>query len=121
MSSLVIESSTAEAIALAKANYASLNPKSQERWQSATRAMPGGNTRSVLFFSPFPLCMERGEGSYLFDADGHRYVDLLGEYTAGIYGHSNEIICAAIIEALANGITLAIRPISFVGGLSRLT
>lgn len=107
MSSLVIESSTAEAIALAKANYASLNPKSQERWQSATRAMPGGNTRSVLFFSPFPLCMERGEGSYLFDADGHRYVDLLGEYTAGIYGHSNEIICAAIIEALANGITLA--------------
>ena len=107
MSSPVIKPSAAEAVALAKAKYAALNPKSRERWQSATGAMPGGNTRSVLFFEPFPLFMERGEGSYLYDADAHRYVDLLGEYTAGIYGHSNEIIQAAIIETLKNGISLA--------------
>lgn len=107
MSSSAIESSLSELVTAAKASYASFNPKSQERWQSATRAMPGGNTRSVLFFAPFPLCMERGEGSYLYDADGHRYVDLLGEYTSGIYGHSNEIIQAAIIETLNNGISLA--------------
>lgn len=107
MSSPSIESSSAEIVAQAKASYASFNPRSQQRWQSAKRAMPGGNTRSVLFFAPFPLCIERGEGSYLYDADGHRYVDLLGEYTAGIYGHSNEIIQAAIIETLKNGISLA--------------
>lgn len=107
MSTPVFKPSTADAVALAKASYAALNPKSQERWQSATRAMPGGNTRSVLFFSPFPLCIERGDGSYLYDADGHRYVDLLGEYTAGIYGHSNEIIQTAVIETLKNGISLA--------------
>jgi glutamate-1-semialdehyde 2,1-aminomutase len=97
----------ASAVAQAKSSYSVRNPRSQERWQSAVRAMPGGNTRSVLFFSPFPICMERGEGSYLYDVDGHRYVDLLGEYTAGIYGHSNPTIRAAIVDALENGISLA--------------
>jgi glutamate-1-semialdehyde 2,1-aminomutase len=69
--------------------------------------MPGGNTRTILFFDPFPLCMVRGEGCYLFDADGHRYVDLLGEYTAGIFGHSNPVIRAAINDALNDGLSLS--------------
>jgi glutamate-1-semialdehyde 2,1-aminomutase len=69
--------------------------------------MPGGNTRTILFFDPFPLCMVRGEACHLFDADGHRYVDLLGEYTAGIYGHSHPVIRAAVIEALNGGISLS--------------
>jgi glutamate-1-semialdehyde 2,1-aminomutase len=30
-------------------------------------------------------------------------VDFLGEYTAGIYGHSNEVIAAAVAEALTQG------------------
>src|SRR5581483_205721 len=40
------------------------------------------------------------------DADGHEYVDFLGEYTAGLYGHSHPVIVAAIQEALARGIVL---------------
>jgi len=103
----VIASTIEAAVEDAKARYAELNPNSRAVWQQAMNAMPGGNTRSVLYFSPFPLCMSRGEGSFLFDADDHRYVDFLGEYTAGIYGHSNEIIRAAIIETLENGISLA--------------
>ena len=69
--------------------------------------MPGGNTRTILFFDPFPLCMVRGDACHLFDADGHCYVDLLGEYTAGIYGHSHPVIRAAVIEALNGGISLS--------------
>ena len=69
--------------------------------------MPGGNTRTILYFDPFPLCMLRGEGCHLFDADGHRYVDLLGEYTAGIFGHSHPVIRAAIVDALNGGISLS--------------
>ena len=65
--------------------------------------MPGGNTRSVLFHAPFPLTMVRGEGCRLWDADGHAYVDMLGEYTAGLYGHSNPIIRDAIDTALDGG------------------
>jgi glutamate-1-semialdehyde 2,1-aminomutase len=66
--------------------------------------MPGGNTRSVLHFSPFPLTIERGEGARLWDVDGHRYTDFLGEYTAGLYGHSHPAILEAVREALDNGI-----------------
>ncbi len=94
-------------LAEAKRGYSLRNPASFERWQAAACAMPGGNTRTVLFFEPFPICMVRGEGCLLFDADGHRYVDLLGEYTAGIYGHSNPVIRRAIAAALDNGISLS--------------
>jgi glutamate-1-semialdehyde 2,1-aminomutase len=68
--------------------------------------MPGGNTRTVVHIDPFPLTIVRGEGARLIDADGHEYVDFLGEYTAGLYGHSHPAIVGAIRDALADGIAL---------------
>ena len=65
--------------------------------------MPGGNTRTMLHYAPFPLTVVRGEGCRLWDVDGHEYIDLLGEYTAGIYGHSHPVIRAAIDRALNHG------------------
>jgi glutamate-1-semialdehyde 2,1-aminomutase len=67
--------------------------------------MPGGNTRSVIHVPPFPLTIVRGEGARLTDADGHVYLDFLGEYTAGLYGHSHPVILEAIREALDEGMT----------------
>ncbi|MBH1963407.1 MAG: aspartate aminotransferase family protein [Comamonadaceae bacterium] len=86
--------------------YTARNPKSSEAYQAATQVMPGGNTRSVLFYEPFPLAMARGEGSRLWDADHHEYTDLLGEFTAGLYGHSHPEIRKAIDTALDGGINL---------------
>src|SRR3954453_4531669 len=71
----------------AASRYAAANRESAKRFVSADAVMPGGNTRSVLYFAPFPLCMVRGEGCVLWDADGHRYIDLLAEFPAGIFGH----------------------------------
>jgi glutamate-1-semialdehyde 2,1-aminomutase len=65
--------------------------------------MPGGNTRTVLHTSPFPLTIASGEGCKLRTIDGHEYVDFLGEYTAGIYGHNHPVIRRAIESALDNG------------------
>ncbi len=92
------------ALTQAYADYTADNPQSLARHNTATLVMPGGNTRTVLYYSPFPLGMARGEGCYLWDLDGHRYVDFLGEYTAGIYGHSHPTIRAALDEALDGGI-----------------
>jgi glutamate-1-semialdehyde 2,1-aminomutase len=103
----VNDAALSDALGSAKERYAARNPSSRAQWESAARAMPGGNTRTILYFDPFPLCMVRGEGCHLFDADGHRYVDLLGEYTAGIFGHSNPVIRAAVIDALNGGISLS--------------
>jgi glutamate-1-semialdehyde 2,1-aminomutase len=88
----------------AELEYTTRNPKSQSLYRSATEVLPGGNTRTVLFYSPFPLCAVRAQGSRLWDADSHEYVDLLGEYTAGLYGHSEPVIMKAITDAAANGL-----------------
>ena len=69
--------------------YVERNPRSAARHERAAKSMPGGNTRSILHFEPFPLAIERGEDATLWSLDGDRYVDFLGEYTAGLYGHSS--------------------------------
>ena len=94
------------AIAEAQARFTAANPKSQAQLEKAAKVLPGGNTRTVLFYPPFPLTMTKAEGCQLWDLDGHQYVDFLGEYTAGLYGHSNPIIRAAIDNALDNGIVM---------------
>ena len=95
------------ALADAVANYRSRNPASARQFSSATEVMPGGNTRTVLFNDPFPLTMARGEDCWLWDLDGHKYLDALGEFTAGLYGHSHPVIREALHAALADGLSLA--------------
>lgn len=102
-SSSELDAALAEAIA----RYRARNPESERLLLEAADVLPAGNTRSVLFYAPFPLTMARGEGCHLWDADGHRYLDALGEFTAGIYGHSNPVIRQAIIDALQDGLSLS--------------
>lgn len=96
----------ATAIAEAETRYVSANPKSEARGKSAGRVMPGGNTRTVLHYTPFPLTWARGKANRLTDIDGHEYLDFLGEYTAGLFGHSDPVIEAAISKALKDGVVL---------------
>jgi len=95
-----------EAIRQESVRYAAANPESQRQFEQATRVMPGGNTRSVLFYPPFPLTIARAEGCRLWDMDGHEYLDFIAEFTAGIYGHSHPVIRRAIDAALDNGMML---------------
>jgi glutamate-1-semialdehyde 2,1-aminomutase len=88
----------------AKEAYVTSAPRSLARYVEATTVMPGGNTRTVLHYAPFPLAMVRAEGCRIWDVDGREYIDFLGEYTAGLYGHSHPVIRAALDRALDNGI-----------------
>jgi glutamate-1-semialdehyde 2,1-aminomutase len=83
--------------------FAAANPRSRAAHSRAAETMPGGNTRTTLFYTPFPLTMARADGCRLTDVDGHTYVDLLGDYTAGLYGHNNPVIRKAIDAALDVG------------------
>src|SRR5438270_424188 len=93
-------------VAEAERRYAERNPESRRLHEERVTVMPGGNTRSVIHVPPFPLTILRGEGARLIDVDGHEYVDFLGEYTAGLYGHSHPVIVGAIRAALDDGIVL---------------
>src|SRR3984885_714655 len=90
----------------AKEAYVTSAPRSLARYVEATTVMPGGNTRTVLHYAPFPLAMNRAQGCRMWDADGREFIDFLGEYTAGLYGHSHPVIRAALNRALDNGISL---------------
>ena len=94
------------AIEDARRRYKAANPLSDAAEEDALQYLPGGNTRSVLHYEPFPLTMVSGEGAKVTDLDGHRYADFVGEYSAGLFGHSDPRIKAAIHEALEAGIAM---------------
>ncbi|MBT6442811.1 MAG: aminotransferase class III-fold pyridoxal phosphate-dependent enzyme [Alphaproteobacteria bacterium] len=94
------------AVAAARDTYTARNPTSLARHEEACRYMPGGNTRTTLFHSPFPLAMERGAEARLWDVDGHEYVDFVGDFTAGLFGHSHPVIRQALNTAMDAGISM---------------
>ena len=55
--------------------------------------------------APFPLTFAGGRGNRLTDLDGFEYLDLLGEYSAGLYGHANPVVQAALRQAIETGLT----------------
>ncbi len=74
------------------------------RWhQAAQRVLPGGDTRTVTFFSPHPLYIQEAAESTLTDVDGNHYLDLLGNYTSMVHGHAQPDIVKAIAEQAARG------------------
>ena len=75
-------------------------------YEAAREVLPGGHTRTVLTHPPFPLTFVRGEGATLTDADGHTYIDLLGDYTAGLLGHSERRVIDAVDDALNNNVSV---------------
>src|SRR5215467_14554101 len=95
------------ALTEAREQYAASRPHSARIHARAREVLPGGNTRSVLFYTPFPTAMTRGERCFLEDADGRRYIDFCGEYTAGLFGHSEPRIKAALHAAIDRGLNLA--------------
>lgn len=85
------------------AAYKEKTPGSMAHHQMAGRYLPGGDTRSATYFSPYPVYMERGRGCYLYDTDGNDYLDMLSNYTSLIHGHAHPTIVEAIREQAVNG------------------
>lgn len=84
--------------------YAERTPKSATAYTDAAQYMTGGETRSIVFFPPHPLTIEHGEGAYLYDLDGNRYIDLLNNYTSMIHGHAHPAILDAAHKAIDKGV-----------------
>lgn len=98
--------SLAAVLADARERFSAANPASLQRHREAAASLPGGNTRAVLWYPPFPVTLVSGDGCRVTDLDGHTYVDLVCEYTAGFYGHSDPVIAEALIETVKEGLLL---------------
>ncbi|TIC99322.1 Beta-phenylalanine transaminase [Colletotrichum higginsianum] len=86
--------------------YVAENPGSGQVNRSASGSLPGGTTRSVLYYQPFPLAFSGGHGCHLTSVDGHEYLDFVSEYCAGMFGHSHPDIIAAVESVTKSGFTL---------------
>jgi glutamate-1-semialdehyde 2,1-aminomutase len=82
--------------------------RSEELFERARRVIPGGVNSPVRAFGAvggIPRFAVRGEGAYVVDADGNRYVDLVQSWGALLFGHARAEIVEAAREAAKRGST----------------
>jgi glutamate-1-semialdehyde 2,1-aminomutase len=82
--------------------------RSQAIFERARAVIPGGvnsPVRACRSVGADPLFIARGSGAAVFDADGNRYLDLIGSWGPLILGHAHPEVLATIVEAAASGTT----------------
>lgn len=80
--------------------------RSQSLLARARTVIPGGVNSPVRAFRAVdgdPPFIVHGEGAWMTDADGHRYLDLIGSWGPLLVGHAHPTVQAAIAEAAAHG------------------
>jgi glutamate-1-semialdehyde 2,1-aminomutase len=80
--------------------------RSEELYAEAVRLMPGGVSSPVRAFRAVggsPVFVESGEGAYLWDVDGNRYVDYVLSWGPLILGHAHPRVVAAVQTAARRG------------------
>ncbi len=81
---------------------------SLKAFEEAQELIPGGVNSPVRAFKGVngtPRFIEKGEGAYLVDVDGNRYVDYVQSWGPLIFGHRDETIENAVIDAVKNGLS----------------
>jgi glutamate-1-semialdehyde 2,1-aminomutase len=80
-----------------------VGPKSADSFARAQLFFPDGTARVTIERDPIPRYMERGAGSYLFDLDGRRFLDLNSNFTTLIHGHAFAPVVEAVTRQLQRG------------------
>ncbi len=88
--------------------YVERTPKSKALQEEASAYLPGGSSRGTQFFEPYPFFAERGDGHYVHDVDGNRYLDFMLNATTLILGHAHPDITAAVQEQAAKGVSFSV-------------
>jgi glutamate-1-semialdehyde 2,1-aminomutase len=86
--------------------YLERTPRSRALQQRGARVMPLGVESNFRFFDPYPIFLERGSGSRVWDADGHEYIDFALSFGALMVGHAHPAVVRAIERQVPRGIML---------------
>lgn len=79
---------------------------SKSAFARAKQLIPGGVNSPARAFGGVggePVFFARGEGAYLYDLDGNRYIDYIGSWGPMILGHAHPRVTAALHEAVDRG------------------
>jgi len=82
--------------------------QSNALFERACNYLPGGVNSPVRAFKSVggqPFFVQRADGAYLYDVDGHRYIDYVGSWGPMIAGHNHPNVRAAVEKAIHNGLS----------------
>jgi glutamate-1-semialdehyde 2,1-aminomutase len=82
--------------------------RNEELFERAQRTIPAGVNSPVRAFRSVggtPRFLARGEGAYVWDADGKRYIDYVGSWGPAIVGHAHPDVVRAIQERAVSGVS----------------
>lgn len=93
---MVINASAEATVEQIEREYRQRTRRSSELFEAAERYIPGGASRGLVVYRPYPVCMAEGSGCRFTDVDGHEYVDFVNCNSALVHGHAHPGITAAI-------------------------
>jgi glutamate-1-semialdehyde 2,1-aminomutase len=86
-----------------EAAYSRKTGTSARLMERAGKVMPGGSTRTLGWHLPYPLVMDHGSGSRLYDVDGNEYIDFVYNGLSLIHGHSYPPVVDALSDRMPRG------------------
>lgn len=92
--------------------FQGLHAGSARLYQESLRTFPSGVTHDLRYLQPFPLFIDRAQGSRKWDVDGNEYIDYVMGHGALLLGHAHPEITQAVIDQAQKG--------THYGGNSRL-
>lgn len=90
-----------------EARYRARTPASAACYEQARRYLPGGDSRSTLYFRPYPLYLARADGSRVWDVDGHELTDFTFNHTCLVHGNRPPVVLDAVRDQLERGTCFA--------------
>jgi len=86
----------------------STTPGSKELYARAAKSLPSGVSSNFQVGDPYPIYLQRGKGSSVWDVDGTEYKDFHGGFGVNIVGHAHPKIVEALTKAAQNAIHFAV-------------
>ena len=83
--------------------YLELTPRSRSIWEEARQYLPGGDTRSSVFWEPYPIYIDHAEGCHTHDVDRVDRLDFISNMTSLILGNAYPPVVQGIQEQAARG------------------
>src|SRR5262245_21174605 len=83
--------------------YRSQNKKSRDMYEKAERVLPLGVSSNFRTYEPYPIYIQRAQGSKMWDVDGREYTDFSMTFGALMVGHAHPTMVEALSRAASEG------------------
>ena len=83
--------------------YRSLTPTSSAYFEEGSRYLPGADSRTPLFYAPYPAVFESARGAELVDVDGNRLLDFTSNHSSLILGNGHPRVLEAVARQIDAG------------------